>query len=37
MTFISINEMKTIINGRKAFEVALAYVEIPLIAAKRHP
>ncbi|CAB4326469.1 hypothetical protein BCH_01806 [Brucella sp. 191011898] len=37
MTFTLINEMKTIINSRKAFEVALACVEIPLIAAKKHP
>ncbi|ENR05283.1 hypothetical protein C961_03109 [Brucella ovis F8/05B] len=36
MTFTLINEMKTIINGRKAFEVARACVEIPLIAAKKH-
>ncbi|EFM60046.1 Hypothetical protein BIBO2_0986 [Brucella sp. BO2] len=37
MTFTLINEMKTIINGRKAFEAARSCVEIPLIAAKKHP
>ncbi|WP_162494811.1 hypothetical protein [Brucella melitensis] len=34
MTFTLINEMKTIINGRKAFEVARACVEIPLNRCK---